>query len=164
MSTTSTAIELQSGDNLAEERQSKGVANPASTGLAPDPDEVMQASFLADSEVPEGGYGWVVVSACAVMTFWFVGTTYCWGVLQAALVEQGVSSPSTLAFVGSLTTGCISFLAVLNARVIRKLGARNTSLLGVFLLGLGEELSGFTTKNIGGLFTTVGVVMGIGAR
>lgn len=124
----------------------------------------MQASLLVDSQVPEGGYGWVVIFACAVITFWFVGTTYCWGVLQAALVEQGVSSPSTLAFVGSLTTGCISFLAVLNARVIRKLGARTTSLLGVFLLGLGEELSGFTTQNVGGLFTTVGVIMGVGVR
>ncbi|KAL1963989.1 hypothetical protein VTN77DRAFT_7664 [Rasamsonia byssochlamydoides] len=161
MSTTTTAIELQSGENVAEERQLRTAANPATTS-APGTDEVMQAPLLADSEVPEGGYGWVVIFACAVITFWFVGTTYCWGVLQAALVEQGVSSPSTLAFVGSLTTGCISFLAVLNARVIRKLGARTTGLLGVFLLGLGEELSSFTTQNVGGLFTTVGVVMGVG--
>lgn len=28
--------------------------------------------------MPEGGYGWVVVSACSVITFWFVGTTYAW--------------------------------------------------------------------------------------
>lgn len=164
MSTTTTAIELQSPENVAEERQSRTTTAHPVTISASGTDEVMQESLLVDSQVPEGGYSWVVIFACAVITFWFVGTTYCWGVLQAALVEQGVSSPSTLAFVGSLTTGCISFLAVLNARVIRKLGARTTGLLGVFLLGLGEELSGFTTRNVGGLFTTVGVVMGVGVR
>lgn len=83
---------------------------------------------------------------------------------QAALVERGLSSPSTLSFVGSLTTACISFLAVLNARVIRKLGSRITALLGVLLVGLGEILSGFATENIGGLFMTSGVITGIGTR
>lgn len=79
-------------------------------------------------------------------------------------MSQNLSSPSTLSFVGSLTCSCISFLALVNARVIRKIGARNTALVGVVLLGLGEVLSGFSTRNVGALFFTAGFVMGVGAR
>ena len=52
----------------------------------------------------------------------------------------------------------------MNARVIRKIGCRNTALVGVILLGSGEVLSGWSTENVGALFFTAGVVMGVGAR
>ncbi|KAJ7659855.1 major facilitator superfamily domain-containing protein [Mycena rosella] len=100
-----------------------------------------------EAQVPDGGYGWVVVFACAVLTWWFVGTTYSWGIIQAALVKQGLSSASTLSFVGSSTVACISGLAIVNARVIR------------FWI-----LSGFATLNIGALFFTTGAITGIGTR
>lgn len=135
--------------------------------IAPPPtdsDNIVQASLKRDLSVPDGGYGWVVIFSCSVITFWFVGTTYSWGIIQAALVKERLSSPSTLSFVGSLTIALISFLALINARIIRALGARNTALLGVTLFGSGEILGGFSTKNIGGLFVTAGVVMGLGTR
>jgi hypothetical protein len=160
MATTSstTAIELEShSDNVAR-------TTAAALHRRREDDEVMQASLAADSEVPDGGYGWVVIFACAGLCFWFVGTTYCWGVFQAALVEQGVASASTLAFVGSLTTACISFMAELNARVVRKLGTRRSGMLGVSLFGIGEVMAGFTTGNVSGLFMTIGLVMGLGVR
>jgi hypothetical protein len=131
------------------------------------PDTIIRASLLADSQVPDGGYGWVVISACSVLTFWFVGTTYSWGVLQAALAEQHLSAPSTLAFIGSLTATFISLLAIVNARMIRAMGARNAGLAGVAgvaLLGAGGILSGFSTGNLGGLFVTTGVIEGVGTR
>lgn len=93
-----------------------------------------------------------------------VGTSYCWGVLQAALVAQNLSSPSTLSFVGSLWITCIALLALVNARLIRALGAQKTGLLGIGLLGLGELASSFSTKNVAGLFATTGIVMGVGSR
>ncbi|OBT40008.1 hypothetical protein VE00_09406 [Pseudogymnoascus sp. WSF 3629] len=111
-----------------------------------DPDNIVLASLLADSQVPDGGYGWVVVFACSVLCFWFVGTTYSWGVIQAALVEQNLSSPATLSFVGSLTWA----------------GARNTALGGIMLFGGGQILSGFTAHNVPGLFITMGLIMGMG--
>ncbi|RAK93337.1 monocarboxylate permease Mch4 [Aspergillus costaricaensis CBS 115574] len=156
---TTTAVEWQQGPPIElESRAPKNAVAPVS-----DPtDEVMEASRLADAEVPEGGAGWIVIAGCAVITWWFIGTSYCWGVLQAALVKEGVSSASTLSFVGSLAPACISFLGILNARVIRKLGTRTSALLGIFLLGLGEILSGFAVHEVGGLFVTSGVVMGLG--
>jgi hypothetical protein len=47
------------------------------TDFAPiveDDNDVLAASRLADSTVPDGGVGWVIIAACGVVTFWFVGT------------------------------------------------------------------------------------------
>ncbi|KAJ7292075.1 major facilitator superfamily domain-containing protein [Mycena rebaudengoi] len=144
----SSSFELQNRSNA-----SSAVTFDRNTGPEP---------LLVDSQVPEGGYGWVVIFGCAVLTWWFVGVSYSWGVIQAALVEEGLSSASTLSFVGSSTVACISGLALINARVIRLLGIRRTALLGVALLGMGEILSGFATLNIGALFVTAGAIMGVG--
>ena len=99
-----------------------------------------------------------------MVAFWFVGTIYSWGIIQAALLKEGLSSASTLSFIGSTLSADVSFLALVNARIIRLLGARRTALIGMTLLGTGEILSGFSTKNLAGLFVTVGVVMGPGVR
>lgn len=158
-SSTATSVELRSLGG-AEERAHR--AEP--TAPETEPSDLMQESAIADSQVPDGGYGWVAVSACAVIAWWFTGTSYSWGILQAALVKEGVSSSSTLAFVGSLAVACISFLGIINARLIRRLGARVCAVLGIVLLSMGEILSGFALNNIGGLFVTAGAVMGMGIR
>ncbi|TVY81399.1 Aspyridones efflux protein apdF [Lachnellula suecica] len=164
MSSTETIALETFADDSSVSRTSKPSQVLDSSNFDPtNPDAIIAASRLADAEVPDGGYGWVVIAACSALTFWFVGTTYSWGIIQAALVERNLSSPSTISFVGSLTCASISFLALLNARIIRKLGARTTAMIGVALLGLGEILSGFATRNIGALFFTAGVVMGVGA-
>ncbi|KAJ4856880.1 major facilitator superfamily domain-containing protein [Trichoderma breve] len=125
-------------------------------------DDVLEASRLADSVVPDGGYGWVVVGACAIITWWFVGMGYSWGVLQGALVEKGLSSPATLSYVGSLAIALISCLAILNARIIRAIGAQRTAILGIFLLGMSEIVSSFAVSSLAGLFVTSGVTLGLG--
>jgi hypothetical protein len=42
--------------------------------IVEDNNDILAASRLADSIVPDGGVGWVVIAACGVVTFWFVGT------------------------------------------------------------------------------------------
>ncbi|KAJ7149218.1 putative monocarboxylate transporter [Mycena crocata] len=153
LSRSSIELERRGASRLGSEAQSRS-GSEAQLAAVP-------ASNSVDS-IPDGGYGWVVVFACAVSIFLFGGVTYSWGITQAALVKQGLSSASTLSFVGSSTVACISGLAVINARVIRFLGARRTGMLGVFLLGLGEILSGFATFNIAALFVTTGAIMGVG--
>jgi hypothetical protein len=129
-----------------------------------DTDNIVTASLAADATVPDGGYGLVIVAACSMLIFWASGTQYCWGVIQAALVVQGLSSPSTLAFAGSMSTCLVALLAIMNARLIRVFGARSVGLVGVGLMALGQILSGFATKSIGGLFITNGLIAGVGFR
>jgi hypothetical protein len=127
-------------------------------------DDVLVTSRIADSTVPDGGYGWVVVAAGAVILWWAVGTTYSWGVVQTALVDQGLSSPAVLSFIGGLNASLISALAIINSRLMRSLGAQKMSAIGVLCMGGSEILSSFTIKNVGAFFFTAGVIMGVGIR
>ncbi|KAK4551262.1 hypothetical protein LTR86_011267, partial [Recurvomyces mirabilis] len=117
---------------------------------------------VTEDQVPDGGYGWTVIAACAVITWWFVGTTYSWGIIQAALVDEGLAKASTLSFVGSLTVACIAILAIANAKLVSFIGARKAGMLGISLLGLGEVLGSLSTNSVGGLFAAIGALMGIG--
>ena len=162
MSTTST-VELRSLE-LGTHEEPHPPDWQASTAEPADPDDVIHASLLADAEVPDGGYGWVVVGGCAVVTFWFVGSTYSWGVIQKPLVDQGLAKASTLALVGSLCMAGVAIYAVLNASLIRAVGGRTVALMGMTLLSLGQLLSGFSTNSVAGLFVTTGIIMGIGCR
>lgn len=136
----------------------------ASTSLTAETDNVVLASQATDATAPDGGYGWIIVAACSVITFWFVGTTYSWGVIQEGLVDSGLAKPSILAFVGSLTVGCNAAFALVNSRLMRSIGARNLAYLGISLMGVGQILSGWALKSVAGLFVTSGFVMGYGVR
>ena len=117
------------------------------------------------STVPEGGYGWTVVSICALLTFWFNGISGSWGIIQAALLQSQLTSTSTstISFVGTLGLACIVAFGLFAVRFMRLFGIRTTALLGVALVSAGEITSSFTTSNVGGLFGTSGVLFGLGA-
>ncbi|KAK7554519.1 major facilitator superfamily domain-containing protein [Phyllosticta citricarpa] len=116
------------------------LAEWAAATAPPNPENFVEASRLADANVPEGGYGWVVVAAGA----------------------QGVSTASTLAFVGSLTVACNAIFAPVSSRVLRWIGSRPTAFIGVTLLSGGQILSDFCTHSVPGLFICTGVIMGAG--
>ena len=151
MSATATTIELT--NRGAPQRP----AEPRS-------DPVLDASRLADSTVPDGGYGWVIVAACSVLAWWAMGTTYSWGVMQDALVVKGLSSPAVLSFIGGLSTGLVGAMAVVNSWIIRGVGVRCAGMAGVAFMGGSEILSSFAVENLGALFFTSGVLMGTGIR
>ncbi|KAI2635424.1 major facilitator superfamily transporter [Xylaria nigripes] len=123
---------------------------------------ILEASRLADSQAPDGGYGWVIVISCATLSWWSIGTGYSWGVIQGALIEEGLSTPGVLAFVGSLGPTLLAAVAILNSRLMRAIGARYTAMLGVTVLGLAEILASFAVKSVPGLFITEGVLLGFG--
>lgn len=112
---------------------------------------------------PDGGFeAWLTVGCGATLSFWFIGVTYSWGVIQSALVEQHLAPASTLAFIGSLAVASLSLFGIINARLLRSIGARPMALAGTAFLSLSQILASFTTHNVGGLFVTAGVMMGIG--
>lgn len=139
--------------------------NNLDNNFAPaEPLNIIEASRIADSGVPEGGYGWVVIAGCATLTWWYLGMSYSWGVMQSALVDRGLSSASTLSWIGSLCVTFNSIGALVWAKFIRAVGTRQAALVGITCLGGGSVLSGFCTHNVGGLFFTSGVLMGLGTR
>ncbi|KAK5047913.1 hypothetical protein LTR84_006101 [Exophiala bonariae] len=124
-----------------------------------------ESSRNVTTAVPEGGYGWAVVTSCAIMTFWFNGIVGSWGVLQVALLRSKlVTTPtSTASFITGLCLACIVAFGLFGVTMARLLGARTTALLGIISVGIAEVGSSFTTTNIGGLFGCSGVILGLGA-
>ncbi|KAJ2983289.1 hypothetical protein NQ176_g808 [Zarea fungicola] len=124
---------------------------------------IIQASLAADESCPDGGYGWVIVLSGAMLMWWASGTTYAWGVVQRKLVDENLTGPATLSFIGSLQASMPAWFAVLDAYVMRQwLGSRNLAMLGMFTMGLGAILASFCTKSIPGLFITFGFLAGAG--
>ncbi|ETI28467.1 hypothetical protein G647_00916 [Cladophialophora carrionii CBS 160.54] len=124
-----------------------------------------EAPANAATSLPEGGYGWTIVSVCALFTFWFNGIMGSWGVVQAALLRSDLpsTSTSTISFVGTLGLACVVAFGLFSVRLVRILGARLAAFLGLGLLAAGEVVSSFTTSNVGGLFGSSGVLYGLGA-
>jgi hypothetical protein len=50
--------------------------------------DVLAASRLADSTVPDGGYGWILIAACGIVTFWFVGVFQLAGPITRGLLSK----------------------------------------------------------------------------
>ncbi|KIW90427.1 uncharacterized protein Z519_09072 [Cladophialophora bantiana CBS 173.52] len=147
-------------------------SNEASTSTSSIPVPVEQylgsedeAPANAARSIPERGYGWTIVSICALLTFWFNEISGSWGVIQAALLRSQLTDTptSTISFVGTLGLACVVAFGLFRIRLVRLVGGRTAALLGVALVLLGEICSSFTTSNVGGLFGCSGVLFGLGA-
>ncbi|KAF2164941.1 hypothetical protein M409DRAFT_67634 [Zasmidium cellare ATCC 36951] len=164
--TTATAVELETINQDARPSLTSTATVPSrgyshqqyETNL----DDIAEASRVADAGVPEGGYGWVVTICSGILAFLSIGFSYSWGVIQQGLIDEGFSSAQVLPWVGSLCVAMVAISAIVNARVLRSLGSQRTSLLGVVLVAIGQLTSGFSTRNIAGLFVAAGVVTGQG--
>ncbi|KAK7423244.1 hypothetical protein QQZ08_009140 [Neonectria magnoliae] len=126
-------------------------------------DPVLEASRLVDLEAPDGGRGWVVVAGCAVPIYWFMGTSYSWGVIQNALVEDDVGSAASLSFVGSVATAMTSAMALITVKISGLLGSRYTygfSRPSPVVLqkkrGLANDIV-FTTNGLGDAITSLAI-------
>lgn len=160
MSTTTVSlpIELSERPDASASQTARAVDSLRLRSSAPFSD----ARPEPDDAVPEGGYGWVIVAACAVLTFFNVGLMYSWGVIQARLSAQSLGSTATLSFIGSLASSFVASFAIVNSKIIRRLGTRNSAVSASILMGGGQILSSFATNSVPGLFMTNGIILGIG--
>ncbi|CEI61492.1 hypothetical protein FVEN_g9415 [Fusarium venenatum] len=168
MSTT-TAVQLESlGNGTSYEASSsnlrpRGALTETTSSHQNDSDDpALEASRIADSTVPDGGYGWVVVGACAMVAWYVIGLSYVWGVYQRALVERGVGSPLALSFCGSISPALMATVGMLVSRMIRSFGTRTLSCAGIVLMSLSFILASFVTDHLVGLIFLPGVLLGLG--
>jgi MFS family permease len=157
------ARELEDGIELSPVANGSAPKDASLDSAAPTPAASTETTALVEDDAPDGvREAWTIVACCTMLCFWFVGTTYSWGVLQGALVAEHLAPASTLAFVGSIAVSMLSALAILNSRLFGQLGARPMALVGVAFMAASQLLAGFATRSIGGLFVTAGVMMGLG--
>lgn len=108
-----------------------------------------RASISADT--------WFILNSCM-----WGGLIYSWGVVQLRLVQDKLSSAATLSFIGGVSSACMSVFATLNSNLVRRFGVRNCALGGSVMVALAQIFSGWTTRNLGGMFVCSGFMMGTG--
>lgn len=120
-------------------------------------------AFAEIDEIPDGGYGWIVVLAGAIHTFWINAWTGSFGIFQLALLETTLkhTSSSTLSFVGSLGLALCPGLSIPAMRAGKLMGARRAALVGIVLYGVGNIASSFAVTSLPGLFVACGFVYGL---
>ncbi|KAF2669046.1 MFS general substrate transporter [Microthyrium microscopicum] len=159
---STTTLELQRLTRTPQTNSSEQEWDGISTQRARDNEASPPAEAV--SSIPDGGLSaWNTLIASSIFTFWFNGINNSWGVMQAALLNEGLTSTSTLSFVGSLAMACTVIFSLLAVRFMRFAGARNAALLGITMLGVGQLTAGYTTNNIAGLFGTAGLLYGTGS-
>ncbi|CAI6096011.1 unnamed protein product [Clonostachys chloroleuca] len=113
--------------------------------------------------VPDGGYGWTIVGASAVLTFWVNGYTTVWGIFQNAIITSTnvQTDLRTITFVGSSFMACIVAFGLLSVRLMRPFGVRSLSVAAAAIFGIGLIATSFVLESVGRLFCIAGALIGL---
>ncbi|KAH7026734.1 MFS transporter, MCP family, solute carrier family 16, member 6 [Microdochium trichocladiopsis] len=113
---------------------------------------------------PDGGYGWVIVSACFILNGFTWGITSSFGVYLSEYMSADRfhgSQPLEFGFVGGLNFSCAMLVAPLVTHLVRRFGIHAVMIPGCFLQSLGYGLASLSTR-VWHLYLTQGALVGIG--
>ncbi|KAK2569119.1 Monocarboxylate transporter 10 [Acropora cervicornis] len=115
-----------------------------------------------EAECPDGGYGWVICLAAAVIQFITLGIHNNFGILYTYLIKDLQVDPTEAAWIGSIAFGMMFLCGPIASSLCQRCGCRVVaSVGGVFgLLGL---LSASFTSNVYVIYLTYSVLWGFGS-
>lgn len=124
--------------------------------------EKADVEIVVRSDVPEGGWGWLVCLAGFIAQFVILGLQNNTGILYKALLEEFKASKGDTAWVISIGLGMMFLFAPVTSALCERFGCRIVAFVGGLLGVLGFVLSSFVT-DVHRLYVTFGVLWGIGA-
>lgn len=119
------------------------------------------ASGKKKPNIPDGGYGWVVVGASFVVSLIADGISFSFGLIYTELLHNFDTSPSKLAWVGSLFLAVPLLAGPVMSNLVDKYGCRRMTMIGGTLSCVGFALAAISTS-VGVLYLTFGIIAGIG--
>ena len=114
-----------------------------------------------DEEVPEGGWGWIVVVSAFVFNVITDGCSYSFGVLFTYLVDYFETTRSKTAWIGSLFNSAPLLFGPIASYVTNRYGFRKTALTGGIITFIGFFASVFA-PSVEAMCVTYGIVAGFG--
>lgn len=140
-------------------------ANVMTKGQATrDTKEIVSSSAGEEEcDYPEGGYGWVVVTAGAAIFFHGWGLSNAWGIFQTYYeTEYPDTSPSVISLIGSLQAAMIEGTGMLVGVLMEKYGLRKVMVVGAVLEVVALLATSFCTA-VWQLYLAQGLAFGLGA-
>lgn len=112
-------------------------------------------------EVPDGGWGWVVVVASLVISMIADGVSFSFGLLYIEFLDEFGASKSKTAWIGSLFMAVPLLSGPVMSALVDRYGCRSMTILGGLISGFGFVLSCFS-NTIEVMYLTFGVIAGLG--
>ncbi|XP_077563614.1 monocarboxylate transporter 5 isoform X3 [Haemaphysalis longicornis] len=122
-----------------------------------DPEEF----YAAIPEPPDGGWGWMIVAASFLCNMVVDGIAYTFGIFFPEFVDHFKAPKGTVAWVGSLLSGCYLSAGPLVSALTNRYGCRAVCIGGSVVACIAFLLSTIV-QDVGSLMVTFGVMAGIG--
>lgn len=124
--------------------------------------QIPEVMIKEEAECPDGGYGWVICLAAAVIQFVIFGIHNNFGVLYTHLMRDLKVDPTEGAWVGSLAFGMNFLCGPIASSLCQRYGCRLVASVGGLIGVLGLLLTSFT-ENIYVIYLTYSVLWGFGS-
>ncbi|KAF9101703.1 hypothetical protein BGX27_011375, partial [Mortierella sp. AM989] len=96
---------------------------------------------------PDGGYGWVVVSACFLNNFTMLGIMFSWGIFQQLYTaEIFPGQVSAVSWIGTSAFGCMYIFGGFFSMFAARIGYRTMILVGSIFVTGGLVAASFATE------------------
>uniref|UniRef100_W8AKZ3 Monocarboxylate transporter 14 n=1 Tax=Ceratitis capitata TaxID=7213 RepID=W8AKZ3_CERCA len=112
-------------------------------------------------EIPDGGYGWVVVMSSLVVSLIADGLSFSFGLINSQLLDYFGESPSKTAWISSLFFSVPLLMGPIWSNLVDNYGCRKMTIFGGLLSAIGFGLSSFC-NSVEMLMLTFGVISGLG--
>lgn len=112
-------------------------------------------------EMPDGGYGWVVVFASLVVSLIADGLSFSFGLINTELLSYFGESPSKTAWISSLFFSVPLLMGPIWSNLVDKYGCRKMTILGGLVSAIGFGLSSLC-NSVEMLMVTFGIISGLG--
>ncbi|KAF4106620.1 monocarboxylate transporter 7 [Onychostoma macrolepis] len=113
------------------------------------------------SEVPDGGWGWIVAVAFFLVEVFTYGVIKSFGIFLKDLMSDFGESNSRVSWVISICVFVMTFTAPLSSVLSNRFGFQPVVMFGGFLISLGTISTAFTSS-INQMYLTIGIVTGLG--
>lgn len=112
-------------------------------------------------EIPDGGYGWVVVFSSLVVSLIADGISFSFGLLYTEFLNYFGESPSKTAWIGSIFLAVPLLSGPVMSNLVDRYGCRKMTVIGGIISGIGFVLAA-GANSVVQLYWTFGVIGGLG--
>uniref|UniRef100_A0A8B9JGX4 Monocarboxylate transporter 7 n=1 Tax=Astyanax mexicanus TaxID=7994 RepID=A0A8B9JGX4_ASTMX len=113
------------------------------------------------SEVPDGGWGWIVAVAFFLVEVFTYGVIKSFGIFLKDLMCEFNESNSRVSWIVSICVFVMAFTAPLSTVLSNRFGFQPVVILGGLLISIGTISTAFTS-HITQIYITIGIVAGLG--